>query len=201
MPRALIEGSLREVALADVLQLLEMGRKSGILRITDAVSGRHAHITLVDGRIRDAASSDGPPLDTRETAIELLGWSSGRFAVEPLAEEPVRRRGARPAPTIGVDSVLMEAARRADEWARLVDRVPGAHAVPRLADPDAAAAPVALAPEEWEVLAYANGWSDLREIAARSGRDVLTVARAVHRLVCEGFLVIGSAGEAVPREG
>ncbi|AHG90595.1 protein of unknown function DUF4388 [Gemmatirosa kalamazoonensis] len=196
-PRAaVIEGSLREVALADVLQLLELGRKTGILHVTDAVAGRRAHLTLVQGRIRDAVI-DGElaargDRQVREVAIELLGWSSGRFAVEPL-DETTATRGS----TVGVDSVLMEAARRADEWARLADRVPGAHAAPRLAPVAPHAAPVVLAPEEWEVLAYADGVADLRAIAARSGRDLLAVAAAVHRLVGEGLLTVTrDAGDA-----
>jgi len=197
-PRAaVIEGSLREVALADVLQLLELGRKTGILHVTDPVAGRRAHVTLVQGRIRDAVIDGELPAradrQVREVAIELLGWSSGRFAVEPLDDAAAPTRGT----TVGVDSVLMEAARRADEWARLADRVPGAHATPRLAPVAPHAAPVALAPEEWEVLAYADGVADLRAIAARSGRDLLAVAAAVHRLVGEGLLTVTrDAGDA-----
>jgi len=195
----LIEGSLREVALADVLQLLDLGRKTGVLCVTNAF-GRAARVTLVNGRVRDA-SVDGAlargERQVRDVVIELLGWSAGRFAVEPVDPEVVRARGA----SIGVDSVLMEAARQADEWERLGDRVPGAHAVPRLST-GGGAAPVALAPEEWEVLAYADGVSDVRAIAARAGRDLLAVAGAVHRLVGEGLLSVTSTPiEAVPLDG
>lgn len=195
----LIEGSLREVALADVLQLLDLGRKTGVLCVIDAF-GRSARVTLVNGRIRDAAidgASARGDRQVRDVVIHLLGWSAGRFAVEPVDTEVARARGA----SIGVDSVLMEAARQADEWERLADRVPGAHVVPRLFA-DGGAAPVALAPEEWEVLAYADGVSDVRAIAARTGRDVLAVAGAVHRLVGEGLVRVSSTPiESVPLDG
>ena len=193
---AVIEGSLREVALADVLQLLDLGRKTGVLHVTDAF-GRGARVTLVNGRIRDAAFDGEAPRrgerHLRDVVIDLLGWTTGRFAVEPLDEATGHTGGV----TVGIDSVLMEAARRADEWARLADRVPGAHATPRLAPVAPHAAPVALAPEEWEVLAYADGVADLRAIAARSGRDLLAVAAAVHRLVGDGLLTVTrDAGDA-----
>jgi hypothetical protein len=192
----LIEGSLREITLADVLQLLDLGRKSGVLCVTDAF-GRTARVTLVVGRIRDAAL-DGRPArgdrQVRDVVIELLGWGAGRFAVEPLDTEAAR--GA----SIGVDSVLMEAARQADEWERLADRVPGAHVVPRLSAAGDAA-PVALAPEEWEVLAYADGTSDLRAIAGTTGRDLLAIAGAVHRLVGEGLVSVADPADAVPHDG
>jgi len=192
---AVIEGSLREVALADVLQLLDLGRKTGVLHVTDAF-GRGARVTLVNGRIRDAALDGEAPRrgerHLRDVVIDLLGWTTGRFAVEPLDEATGHTGGV----TVGIDSVLMEAARRADEWARLADRVPHDRAVPRLVT-DGAASTVSLAPEEWQVLAFADGVADLRTIAERVGRDVLAVAGAVHRLVGEGLITVG----AVPRDG
>lgn len=195
-----IEGSLREVALADVLQLLDLGRKTGVLRVVDGLGARRARVRLVNGRVLDAEMTPwtGAP-DAREIVIELLGWTSGRFAVEPLdAHERLPARAV----TLGVDAVLMEAARRADEWARLADRVPGPHAAPRLAAPGVGGGPLALEPGEWEVLAHADGALDLRAIAARTRRDLLVVARAVHRLIGEGFLAVGPEVEdRVPREG
>jgi hypothetical protein len=191
-----IEGSLREVALADVLQLLDLSRKTGVLRVRDAVGEREAMVTLVGGRI--AAACITPSVsrtDPRETMIELLGWTSGRFSVEPIDETHARPRLG----LLGVDTVLMESARRADEWSRLADRVSGPDAVPRLATPDDGGnEPLALAPDEWEVLAYADGVSDLRTLATRTRRDLLAVARAVHRLVGVGFLTFASEADAVP---
>ena len=201
-PRAaVIEGSLREVTLADVLQLLDMGRKTGVLRVTDALGTRSARVTLFNGRIHDAAidGSARPAasgLSARDVVIELLDWSAGRFAVEPIDAHAPKARGA----GVGVDAVLMEAARRADEWARLADRIADARVVVRLvADSGAAPAPVALSPEEWELLAFADGAADLQVVAERSGRDVLAVARAAHRLVGEGLLEV-AADPAVPQD-
>jgi len=196
---AVIEGSLREVTLADVLQLLDMGRKTGVLRVTDALGTRSARVTLVNGRIHDAtidgSGRPGRGTGARDVVIELLDWSAGRFAVEPLDASAEKPRGA----GVGVDSVLMEAARRADEWARLADRIADARVVVRLgAESSATAAPVALSPEEWELLAFADGAADLYTIADRSGRDVLAVARAAHRLVGEGLLEVAS-DPAVPQ--
>jgi Domain of unknown function (DUF4388) len=191
---AVIEGSLREVALADVLQLLDLSRKSGVVRVSDGAGLRRASVTVVAGRVTDAELAvDGlAPCSARDAVIELLGWSSGRFVVEPLPDEMPARPGFG---AMAVESLLMEAARRADEWARLADRVSGPDAVPRLAPPTASTrAPLALAPDEWAVLAYADGRADLRMLAARLGRDTLVVAAAVHRLVGEGLLALDGGG-------
>jgi len=212
---SVIEGSLREVALADVLQLLDLGRKTGLLRVDDARERRVARLVVVGGRVcgacvdaadaGDAVAIDDATLARRALATdartlfdvvgEALAWRNGRFAVDPLPDAIA----AQAPPGHGVDALLMDAARRADEWAALADRVAGPHVVPALAASDDAGALLTLSPDEWEALAYADGVADLRAIARRAGRDVLAVATAVHRLLALGLLAIDAA--AVPQSG
>jgi hypothetical protein len=201
---AAIEGSLREMPLADVLQLLELGRRTGVLRVEDAGVARAATLVVVDGRIASATihglgvASDGevhagastPRRAIVDAVCDVLAWRTGRFAVAPLpgdaAIETTRRGG------VAVDAVLLEAAHRADEWARLSDRVPTADVTPMLAVLPAGDL-LTLSPEEWRVVALADGALDLRALAAQLDRDVLAVARDVHHLLEAGVL-------RVPRE-
>ena len=198
---AAIEGSLREMPLADVLQLLELGRRTGVLRVEDAGVARAATLVVVDGRIASATIhgldvvSDGAVrvgASTERRAIvdgvcDVLAWRTGRFSVEPLpsdgAIETTRRGG------IAVDVVLLEAAHRADEWARLSDRVPAADVTPMLAVLPAGDL-LTLSPDEWRVVALADGVLDLRALAAQLDRDVLAVARDVHHLLEAGVLSV-----------
>lgn len=111
-----------------------------------------------------------------ETIYDLLSWDEGYFRFEEVdrtPDGPVRVR---------VDSLLMEGARRLDEWARLESRVPSADCVPVLAPGDDSGTFIDLRPDEWEVLAEIDGERDLRLIASDLGRSPFDVARIVYDL-------------------
>lgn len=202
---AALAGSLREMPLADVLQLLDLGRRSGVLRVEDAGAARAATLVLIDGRLADAslhalghAPRWAPPNEPTAThrrrvldaACDVLAWRSGRFTVAPLAAEPTP---AARRTVVAIDAVLLDAAHRADEWARLADRVAGPDAVPSLhllPGDDA----LALTADEWRVVAIADGAVDVRGLAVRLDRDVLAVARDVHRLAGIGVLLVATTG-------
>jgi hypothetical protein len=201
---AAIEGSLREMPLADVLQLLELGRRTGVLRVEDGAVARAATIVVVDGRIATAATHGigapsviHPPGSAAaqrrailDAVCDVLAWRAGRFSVAPLPTDGTptgARRGG-----VAVDAVLLEAAHRADEWERLSDRVPTPDVAPLLAVLPAGDL-LALSPDEWRVVALADGARDLRTIASHLDRDLLAVARDVHHLLEAGVL-------SVPRE-
>ena len=121
-----------------------------------------------------------------ETIYDLLGWEEGYFRFEETGERPegpVRVR---------VDSLLMEGARRVDEWARLESRVPSPDAVPVLAAGEADRQPIDLRPEEWEVLAEVDGERDLRMIASDLGRSAFEVAQVVYGLSTMSVVTVQS---------
>jgi hypothetical protein len=190
-----LEGSLRELALADVLQLLELGRRSGTLRVADEGRGLLGEVGLADGAISGARL--GPRAASREASRDadvqaivcvLLDARVGRFAFVPAAESstdaapevsgPVRR--------LRVEGVLVEAARRADEWARLAPLVPHAAAVPTLVDGDDA--PLALDARRWALLAEIDGSRDVVGLAASLGRDPLELASELAELARLGVI-------------
>jgi tetratricopeptide (TPR) repeat protein len=103
-----------------------------------------------------------------------------------VVEAPVR---------IPTEGLLMEAARRSDEWSRIEDKVPHLRVVPRLPPADAAAGqPLDLTPLEWEVLAAVDGQQDLHALAAALGRSEFDVARTVYTLSAAGVIVLDSGG-------
>ena len=111
-----------------------------------------------------------------ETIYDLLAWDEGYFRFEETDETPegpVRVR---------VDSLLMEGARRIDEWSRLESRIPSPDCIPVLAPGDGSRAFIDLRPEEWEVLAEIDGERDLRLIASDLGRSAFDVAKIVYAL-------------------
>ncbi len=232
-----IEGSLRELGFQDVLQLLELARKTGVLTLTterrddDAEvhfdagqivfarrrksqrrlgqqlirsgklterelqralelqradpSQRLAWILLEMGSVSREELERQLRFQIEEAVYEVMSWTDGHFRFEEresvtLGDPEVRMR---------VDSLLMEGARRIDEWARLESRIPSEESVPVLAaSEDDAGAPLELRPDEWEVLAEIDGERDLRQIAAALGRSSFDVARIVYGLVSTGVV-------------
>lgn len=120
--------------------------------------------------------------------FELLSWEEGYFSfTEGQLEEEVADEEA----GLSAESLLMEAARRIDEWTRLVHRVPGLHVIPVLAA-DAGDHPpmLDLRPNEWELLAAVDGVTDLRAIADRVGISDFDAARIVYGLLATGVIAL-----------
>lgn len=245
-----LEGPLKELHIQDVFQLLDLGRKSGVLRVTSELRQTGGTVSFDRGGVVAAALGRDPqPIGARlvrmgrisseeleraralqesgdqrrlgdilvasgaisrreldrqlkaqieEAIFELLGWSEGYFrfeegaACEAVVEAPVR---------IPTEALLMEAARRMDEWSRIEAKVPHLRVVPRLPPADnSAAGRLDLVPFEWEVLAAIDGQRDLHALAALLGRTEFDVARTVYALSAAGVIVLdgapaGSSGE------
>jgi hypothetical protein len=121
-----------------------------------------------------------------EVVFELLSWSEGFFRFE---ERSMSDAPAEASIRISTESLLMEGARRIDEWSRIEGKVPHLGVVPILAAVhDSHAALLDLLPNEWEVLAEIDGQRDLRAIAANLARSDFDVARVVFGLLSTGIV-------------
>ena len=208
MSAAVLEGSLRELALADVLQLLELSRRTGTLRVIDEARGLVGEVDLADGAIGGARLGPHGALrdavrdaDVQAVVCALLDARIGRFGFVPAMEAA---SDAPPAATTGpsrrlrIEGVLVEAARRADEWARLADLVPHAGAVPVLSAGDDAS-PVQLDARRWALLAEIDGNKDVVALAAALGRDPLALAEELADLARLGL--VACRGDATSPAG
>jgi hypothetical protein len=246
-----LEGPLKELHIQDVFQLLDLGRKTGVLRVTSELRQTAGTVSFDRGGVVAATLGKDPqPLgsrlvrlgkisaaqlqqaraaqesgDTRrlgdilvadgaltrreldrqlkaqieESIFELLGWAEGYFRFEdgaPLDE--VVEAAAR----LPIEGLLMEAARRMDEWARIEDKVPHLRVVPRLPPTDTTTnARLELAPLEWEMLAAIDGERDLHALAAALGRSEFDIARTAYALSSAGVIVLDSAAPAAAANG
>jgi hypothetical protein len=204
-----IEGRIRDLALADVFQLLARGRKTGVLHCEAPLLSRWATLSFRQGTIGQVSVTelgaqpvaDGTRWDSvdveelRERVLDVLCWRDGtfRFTPEPpdVAAGPVR---------LPVDPLLMEAAQRAIVWDRIEGRVPHARVVPAFSDLEAGALPqLRLTPTMWEVLAHVDGARDLVALASAMRREFAEVAVAVYDLIGEGLLTLREAPVAPRR--
>lgn len=133
-------------------------------------------------------------LQIESVVFELFSWKEGTFSFtdgekgEVVADAAIR---------VSTESLLMEGARRIDEWSRMADRVPDALLVPRLAATgDGPESSIDLRPGEWEVLTMIDGERNLRDIAASLGVSEFDVARTVYGMACTGLIVANSPAEA-----
>jgi len=234
-----IEGPLKELSIQDVLQLLDLAHKTGVLTIRSeslddetivhfskgaivfAVrrrstrrlgqmlirSGRVtqreldsalelqrrdptrrlAEILLEMGSITEEELEKQLRFQMEETIYEVMSWTEGYFKFEERTEVAQHRLLAR----VRVESLLMEGARRIDEWTRLEAKIPGTDSVPTLAPgKEGDSAPIELKPEEWEVLAEIDGERDLGRIAADLGRSSFDVAKTIFGLVSTGVVQV-----------
>ena len=242
-----IEGPLAELSIQDVLQLLELARKTGVLtvrseRLNDEAivhlsrgaivfavrrrstrrlgqlliragkltqreldralelqrsdpTRRLAEILLEMGSVVEEELERQLRFQMEETIYEVMPWDEGYFKFEERGEIGEQRLLAR----VRVESLLMEGARRIDEWTRLEAKVPSPEAVPLLAaNAEREMTPLELRSDEWEVLAEIDGDRDVRQLAADLGRSAFDVAKIVYGLVSTGVLEVTERLTRIP---
>ncbi|HET8771397.1 MAG TPA: DUF4388 domain-containing protein [Gemmatimonadaceae bacterium] len=125
-------------------------------------------------------------LQIEAVVFELMSWREGFFRFEEGHAEDLLRDASVP---ISTESLLMEGARRIDEWSRIADRVPNLSVVPELSPADADhPALLDLLPQEWQVLSMIDASHDLRAIARDLAMSEFEVARIVYGLVSTGVV-------------
>ncbi len=136
-------------------------------------------------------------IQVEEVVFAMLGWSEGYFVFEEGAP------GEAPGDTsvrVSTEALLMEGARRIDEWERIQTRVPHLGVVPHLnsAD-DGQAGTLSLTPFEWRVLASCDGSLDVRSLARALAAAEFDVARTLFGLAAAGLVVLHDPAAATAR--
>ncbi len=124
----LISGSVKELPITDLLQLITNTRKSGVLTVRHGADV--GKVILSDGQICRATINDSAAVDPKRTLYRLLRWQTGTFELRPLDKEPVN---------ITFDetneSLLLEAACQNDELTEMEAKLPRFDASLVLANP------------------------------------------------------------------
>jgi tetratricopeptide (TPR) repeat protein len=236
-----IEGSLQDVSLADICQLLGMGRKTGCLSITDRSNfgyiyfekGRVIHASVLNRADRlgellvrnhvitrkdlsqameRQATEKGRrlgeilveqqsleeerlrqfiQLQIEEAVYHLFTWNQGSFHFDPDQrpdEEGVFLCDINP------DSLLLEGARRVDEWSLVEKKIPSFDVVFQLdKHPDEAGGDVELTRDQRKILPYIDGQRTVEDIMNEAGLVEFDTGKALYGLIQAGF--VSRAGE------
>ncbi len=228
-----IKGSLSEASLADVVQLLSLGMKSGCLSVADQSRlgqiffdrGRITFARIVNRRDRlgDLLVRDGlintatletvledqarrperrigelltegghisvddldryVRLQIEEAVFHLFTWSRGSFFFEP---------GERPSPgemtvSINPESLLLEAARRVDEWSLVEKKIPSLDLIFTIDRERLDGVAVELTPEQETLVPLLDGTRTVDEIVDLTGFTEFDVGKALFGLIQAGF--------------
>jgi hypothetical protein len=176
------QGSLAELHLPDIVQLISVSGKSGVFHLTDgALKGQ---IYLNEGKIVHAQLED---VSGEEAVYALAIWSHGDFKFEPGAGTETR--------TISKSNtnLLMEAARRLDEWRVLSKKIPSTDMVPEFVVQDNREGQINLNTSEWLILSKIDGSRSIKAIAGASGLSVFDAAKILYGLVATGLIRLREA--------
>ena len=170
--RTRFAGDLSDVGVVDLVQTIELNRKSGIIHIVNR-DGRRGSIFFRDGKVIDAEVGR---LSGANAMYRLFSWSEGQFAVE---FKQIRRHDVIDTP---MAPLLMEGMRRLDESAHLLEKLPPPTAVLEV-DCRALAEELAELPDEMNsVLRLCDGTRTLQEVVEDSEHPDLEALSIISKL-------------------
>lgn len=230
-----IKGSLREASLADVVQLLFLGRRSGCLSVASernfasiwfddgwivfasmvSRSDRLGERLVASGRLAPEALEEAiavqaavpgqrlgavllrlghlsrEQLDAElrrqveETIYTLFTWTSGTFSFEAGITPDEGESTVR----LNPEGLLLEGARRVDEWSVIAKKIPSLDAVFALEPGDRNAdADDGLVEAERRILPLIDGTRPARQIVDATGMSEFEVSRVLYGLLSAGRL-------------
>lgn len=177
-------GTLDDIPIPDLIQTFQLGGKDGVISVT--CDEQRSQIWCEKGEIVHAESGR---LSGEAALYRILDLERGRVFADFRSEPRAR--------TIELPSnvLLLEAARRKDECARLLDRLGDASAIYR---PAAGATAVSTTAAEREVLALCDGERAIRDVLQESELGDLEALAAISNLVEREYLLRDGRSQPEP---
>lgn len=243
-----IEGALQDVGLADICQLLSMGRKTGCLSLTDRTNfgfiyfedGRVIYASVLDRphrigellvrngvitreELSDAMEAQAHEQDVRlgtlllrsgviepeelntyvrlqieEAVYHLFTWNRGSFHFD-ADQRPDEDEAT--LVSIPVENLLMEGARRVDEWTQIEQEIPTLDIVFAVVKSPEGADDVEVTGHQRRLLPLIDGERTVRQIIEESGLVRFDVGKALFPLARAGFISEVGRRQPVDDEG
>ena len=174
----LIEGNLAQMSLPDLLQVLELNSKEGVLEVTS--EGDEGIIYIKDGMILNAAIGD---IEKEKALYRILSWTKGRFSFRPqtinVPQEIKNSSG----------NLMMEGMRMMDEFEKDKDSLPSRTSVikPKI---DLATLPKNLKPVIFEIICHIENYSMVGDIVDHCSHPDLDVYQSMSSLIEKGVLEV-----------
>ena len=188
--RTRFSGSLSEMSVVDLLQTIDVSRKSGVLTLVSA-DGQAGMISFDSGAVINATVED---LVGEDAVYRHLLWRDGTFDLEfrrvSLSERTVHRT---------TQALLMEGMRRLDEWSRLSELLPSFDAVLEV-DPGMLRERLRDMPDDQnEMVRLIDGQRTVGAVLREHGGDHVDALRKVVDLYFEGMVrEVGRIQDSIP---
>ena len=177
-----MSGSIEEIPLPDLLQLLSTSRKSGVLTVrSDLGIGK---IYIRKGQIYYASIDDSFDLAPRKAIYRLLTWSSGSFELEPPDERDVLEEIKET-----TEALLMEGVRQLDELHRIEAELPPRQSMLAMIHP--LSPPLReLSAGELDVFQLVVNYGQMQAVIDRSTLTDLETAQAILAVLSRGYIAV-----------
>lgn len=181
----MFQGSLADVKLPDIIQLMSVSSKTGCFLLTRGKT--EGQIFLHEGQIVHAELHD---LKGEEAIYAMAIWEDGQFLFmldQTTDQKTVQNRNT---------NILMEVARKLDEWRVLKRKIPSLDLIPELQS--LGDRKVSFNTQEWHVLSKINGVNSINDIAKTTGLTSIDVAKLIYGLVASGLVNLGEEPKTQP---
>lgn len=174
-----LKGSLDSINLADIMQLVSNSRQSGRF-VLEKDTGEKGYIYIKDGAI---SHSEIGNFKGEDAVFTLISWGKGEFVFEEQhfdVEVSISK---------SVTSLLMDSARRIDEWKLLRKKIGSIDSVPTFSEIDKGERrKISLSTLEWLVISKIDGRRSISEISNASGINIFDTSRIIFGMITSGLL-------------
>lgn len=179
-----VQGQLSDMPAIDLLESLEAGRQSGMIRMR--TGDREGTVYYQDGEIIDARLKR---LRGEEVVYRLLTWTRGTYEVE------LRDVDVEPTIDVSTRAVIEAGMRHAAEFQRLVDELPPLHTVLQV-NHGALMRRAAQIPDEIRgIIELVDGKRSLDDVLDESPFDDLSTLETVAKLYDQELLSVVAQGQ------
>lgn len=167
-------GGLSEMNLLDLLQTMELGRKTGVIHLQRGE--KEAFVYVSDGIVSDAEIE---ALLGEEALFRLFTWTEGHFSVEFAPVE--RERNIQ----LSSQEITLRGMKIFEEWQRLRGHFPDLSVVPQLQED----IQMRELEEDWkQVIPLLDGARSLKRILGMSPLSEVQTLEAIRQLQMRGYL-------------
>ncbi|MBI3753909.1 MAG: DUF4388 domain-containing protein [Deltaproteobacteria bacterium] len=171
-----IEGRLSHISLGDLLQILHLNRKEGVLKVS--YEEKKGFIYIKEGVIYNAVIDS---MDKEKALFRLLTWHDGKFEFSPKPIDTPQKIHR----TAG--NLLMEGMRQYDEWNKAKEQLPKPDSRVKL-KVDISSLPKGLKPIIYEVLFLVEYYPVIGELVDRCTFPDYEVYQTLAGLIRKGVL-------------
>lgn len=173
-----LEGNLKDFDLSDILQLIQLGKKTGALVVQ--AGGEEGVIYFSEGAAVHAKAGE---VTGDQSINRILRWRQGSFAFRP-DEVTTYRTIQTP-----LQHLVLDAARQIDEWHDIQRLIPTMDMVLAIEEhPPAGTEDIKLQPMEWRVLSLVDGGRNIKAIVRDGHMPEFDTCKVLYGLLSSGLL-------------